>query len=259
MHLREITQADIYDFAQVCGLAMFDDEVMTYTAPYKDRYPDSFYRHCLYRATLRWYRGEFMFLCVSDGNDADWTGQEVVMGYCAYSTTCRGVEKPVRGGWLGNWFERQAIAARLKYVELFKLNRSADEAAEAHFRSLFSPAMYDTYFDGLPEQQKLRHGTEHWELELLGTHPNHRRKGVGKCMLQWGMDKARKYDVPLILIATTLGEKLYLNVGFREVSRVDMIPGDKHADDRLKELDIGMGKGKGLTWACMAWEPESMH
>lgn len=258
MHLRPVTQADLYDFSQVVGLAMFEDEVMDYVAPYKDKHPDSFYRHCLYRAMVRYYRGEFMFICVSDENDADWAGQEVVMGYCAYSTTIKGVERPVRGGWLGSWFEQQAIAWKLSYTKLFKMNKSADETAEKHFRTLITPTTFDSYFDSLPEEHKAAHGKDYWELELLGTHPDHRRKGVGKHMLKWGFRKAREYDVPLVLAATVMGEKLYLSTGFREVKRIAMLP-DGHPSNKLKELDLGQGKGKGLTWACMAWEPESIR
>ena len=74
-------------------------------------------------------------------------------------------------------------------------------------------------------------------------------------MLQWGFEKAAEDCVPLILIASVTGEHLYLNAGFRETRRVDMLPNN----ETLKELDLGMGKGKGISWACMVWEPEGLR
>lgn len=258
MHLRAIEQKDIPDFAQVCGLAMWKDEIMEYTAPRKNQYPTSYFQHVLYRVRLRWYRGEYLFLCVTDENDSDWTGQETVMGYCGYSTTLSSVKRPVRAGWLGNGFESFATKCFGWWWESFRLNWSADHAAEKHFRSAIAGAPFKPYFDSLPDEHKAKYADQHWELEILGTHPGYRRRGVGKTMLQWGFDRASLDGLPLILIASVMGEKLYLSTGFRELDRIDMVPSDPASDAKLKELDLGMGKGKGLTWAAMVWEPSSM-
>lgn len=257
MHVRSVQQKDLFDYARVVGQSMWDDEIMAYTAPHKDKYPDSFFQYTLYRTKIRWYRGELLFLAVSDENDADWTGKEVIMGYCCYSTTVNGKQKPVRGGWLGNKFERLALDCYGRYAEFFAVNKSCDPAGERHFRSVLQVDFMEPYYAALPEADRQRLGAQHWELELLGTHPDFRRRGVGKMMLQWGFERAREDNVPLILVATVTGEKLYLSTGFREVNRLDMLP--EKANDILKELDLGQGKGQGMRWAAMVWEPEGMR
>lgn len=238
---------------------MWDDEIMAYTAPRKDQNPDSFFRYCLHRAQVRYYRGEFLFLCVTDEGDADWTGTEVITGYCGYSTTVKSVQKPVQTGWLGNSFEQFAINMYGRYAKLFRLDRSAEPAAESHFRKMCETPLFDQYFASLSEKQRKRMGDQHWELEILGTHPDYRRRGVGKLMLEEGKRRARENGVPLVLLASVMGEHLYLSAGFREVNRLRMLPEDEYASQNLKDLDLGMGKGKGLTWAAMVWEPEALR
>lgn len=258
MHMRPVLQADLYDFARVVGVSMWKDELMEYTAPYKDNYPDSYFRLCLLRTKVRWYRGEFMFLCVSDHEDTDWTGEEVIMGYCCYSTTVKTAEKPLRSGWLGNWVEQYALKCQQHYIKLFKLNRSADQVAEQHFRSVINEQAFDPYFATLPERHRTTLQGQYWELELLGTHPDYRRRGVGTSMLQWGFENATKDSVPLILFATVIGEKLYLSTGFKQVTQIKMLPDDANSNATLRELNLGLGRGEGLIWAGMAWEPPTL-
>lgn len=259
MHIRPITQADLPDFAKVVGLSMWNDEIMAYTAPWKDQYPDSFFRYCLHRAKIRFYRGEELFLCVTDEQDPDWNGKEVVTGYCGYSTTVKSVQKLVQSGWLGNAFEQQALNIYGRYAKVFRLDRSADPVAEGHFRRMCGEPLFDEYFASLPEEHRNKLGDQHWELEILGTHPDFRRRGVGKLMIEEGKRRARENGVPLIVLASIMGEHLYLHAGFREVNRLKMLPEEGGENGRLKDLDLGLGKGKGLAWAVMAWEPESMH
>jgi len=210
---------------------------------------------------MRYYRGEFLFLAVSDSSDPDWTGHEVIMGYAAYSTTVKTVEKPCPRGWLGNLFERKALDWYLAYANVFGLDRSIDPVALEHFRSVLNAPNFAKYFESLPQRHKEVKQDQHWELGLLGTHPDYRRRGVGKMMLQWGFDRATSDGVPLVLIGTTSGEKLYLQCGFREVARVDLtsLVAKGRGKARLEELDMGLGRGKGLNWAAMVWEPPNVR
>lgn len=257
MHIRPVQQKDLYDFAHVVGVSMWNDEIIAYVAPHKDKYPDSYFRFTLHRTKIRWYRGELLFLVVSDEDDADWTGKEVIMGYCCYSTTVHGKQKPVREGWLGNKLERLALDLYGQYAKFFALDKSCDPAAERHFRRTLNVDFMKPYFAGLAETERQRIGDQHWELELLGTHPDFRRRGVGKMMLQWGFERAREDNVPLILIASIIGEKLYLSNGFKQTNRVNMLPEKK--DSTSEELDVGRSRWEGISWAAMVWEPEGMR
>lgn len=153
--------------------------------------------------------------------------------------------------------EQIALDCWGRYAKLFALDKSCDPAAEQHFRRTLTDVTFmEPYLAALSESERQKIGDQYWVVELLGTHPDFRRRKVGKTMLQWGFERAREDNVPLALIATVIGEKLYLSTGFKEVNRIDMLP---EGNGALSELDVGDRKGKGMSWAVMVWEPEGMH
>lgn len=246
MHLRRVEQIDLYDFAQAVGAAMWDGDIMIYTAPRREQYLDSYFRYCLHRVKVRWYRGELLFLAVTDEGDPDWSGSEDIMGYCAYSNNILGYQAPVRGGWLGNSFEREALNLHSKYARLFKLDRSCDLAAMDHVRNGIIRNM-KPYLETLPDQLKQKVGDRHWELTMLGTCPKYRRKGVGKMMLQWGFERATQDHVPLVLVASVEGQRLYQSTGFQEFNRTNL------------ELDIEIRGSRVIRVTEMVWEPKGFR
>lgn len=268
MHLRPVTQADLPVFAQALCTAMQDDEVMAFTSPYAKQYPYSRYRYVLWRATKRFYSGQFLFLIVSDPADSSWTGstEEVLLGYACYSTTVESVTKPCPGGWLGNRFERFALDLWGRYSEFFRLDRSADRGAERYFRELQWTDMFAKYLASLPDTHKEVKGDQHWELELLGTLPEFRRRGVGKVGLNWGFQRAREDGVPLVVTSSIAGERLYLATGFKVVGNISMMPEDggdagemgRRLKEKMEHEDFGLGVGNGLSWNALVWEPEDM-
>lgn len=269
MHLRRVSYEDLPAFASAVASAMWSDEVMAYTAPYKDNYPLSWSRYVAYRATKRFYSGQFLFLVVSDPSDSSWTGttDEVVLGYSCYSTNVKDVIKPCPGGWLGNTFERLALNIWGQYSSILRLDRSADPGAQRYFREITESGMFKEYLDGLSAAHKEAKGDQHWELELLGTVPQFRRRGVGKMALSWGFERAEENGVPLVLLSSVTGEKLYTSVGFRPVRRLKMLPHTEEeaavmgeaARERMAREDYGLGPGKGIEWNAMVWEPDEMR
>jgi ribosomal protein S18 acetylase RimI-like enzyme len=56
------------------------------------------------------------------------------------------------------------------------------------------------------------------ELASIGVSPNHQRKGLGKVLVQWGLDEAAKDGKHVWLIATPHGKLLYDSMGFESYS-----------------------------------------
>lgn len=56
-----------------------------------------------------------------------------------------------------------------------------------------------------------------WVLEYLAVDPGHQGKGVGKRLVRWGLDKARKDGTFAIVEATPAGEPCYKSCGFKAV------------------------------------------
>lgn len=60
-------------------------------------------------------------------------------------------------------------------------------------------------------------GPKRLELADCATDPLYHRRGAGKALVEWGMEKAREANVPITLTASPMGRELYLRLGFGEV------------------------------------------
>lgn len=60
---------------------------------------------------------------------------------------------------------------------------------------------------------------ERWRLCWLGVCPDARGRGVGRELIQWGLDRSDEEAVPTVLEASNAGAILYKKYGFREIGR----------------------------------------
>lgn len=60
------------------------------------------------------------------------------------------------------------------------------------------------------------------ELDSLGVDPLHQRRGIGKMLLEWGMEEAAKQGKSCYLVATPAGLPLYRAAGFDSVRNLDI-------------------------------------
>ncbi|KAJ6195251.1 acyl-CoA N-acyltransferase, partial [Bipolaris maydis] len=64
----------------------------------------------------------------------------------------------------------------------------------------------------------------HYELSWIAVSPNHGRQGVGRMLLDWGLDTCNKQRVPAYLESTVeAAETFYAKVGFREKGRIQLV------------------------------------
>ncbi|OKL64432.1 hypothetical protein UA08_01109 [Talaromyces atroroseus] len=71
----------------------------------------------------------------------------------------------------------------------------------------------------LNEVKKLR---KRVYLHVLAVHPNHQKKGIGRKLLQWGLDEADRLGLIAYLEASNEGRPLYEQSGFEAVKKVSM-------------------------------------
>jgi GNAT superfamily N-acetyltransferase len=74
-------------------------------------------------------------------------------------------------------------------------------------------------------------------LNILFTHPEHRRQGIGRMLVQWGIDKANELGVEFWLNATPIGKPLYEQLGFKLVVVNPLVPKTEKPDDKWKEME----------------------
>ncbi|KAF4959155.1 hypothetical protein FGADI_1895 [Fusarium gaditjirri] len=66
-----------------------------------------------------------------------------------------------------------------------------------------------------------------WHLDYIGVSPGNQRRGIGKMLLQWGLDHAAAEGKDCYLVATEAGRPLYVAAGFKD-TRVVSILGIPH-------------------------------
>ncbi|MCJ1313867.1 hypothetical protein MMC25_007547 [Agyrium rufum] len=93
--------------------------------------------------------------------------------------------------------------------------------------------------DQMVRPRMLNHRRPHILLELMATHPNHRRQGAADLLMKWGLKKADEIGVDILLEASEMGKPLYEKYGFEVIARVDpntSIPNPSKEWKRLEDL-----------------------
>ncbi|KAK1517624.1 uncharacterized protein CCOS01_11881 [Colletotrichum costaricense] len=79
---------------------------------------------------------------------------------------------------------------------------------------------------------------ERWRLCWLGVCPDARGHGVGRGLIQWGLDRSDEEAVPTVLEASNAGAILYRKYGFREIGRQSFDDG-KHTQPIMLRDVVG--------------------
>lgn len=121
-------------------------------------------------------------------------------------------------------FEQFVLRVEGLYRWYMNIDRSYDKIRFAKFWDVL--ARYP-FFEDI---------TNYWELELLAIHPTYQRQGLGSILLNWGMQQASLYQLPVVVAATFNGEHLYRKHGFKECGRIDF-------------------EQSPFCWTAMVWSP----
>ena len=82
-------------------------------------------------------------------------------------------------------------------------------------------------------------------ISLLGTHPNHERKGAASQLIKWGCEKADRAQLPCYVDSSPTARALYTRFGFEVVGELDV---------DLDQFEGGQGCGL-QRWYVMRREP----
>ena len=97
----------------------------------------------------------------------------------------------------------------MRYRDFFRLDPSLDTS---HLQ-----AYEDQMSKQNPAEKALKGYEGHLWLNFIGTHPQYQRRGVGRRLISWGVNRANTEGIPIALIASPHGVRLYESVGFQDV------------------------------------------
>lgn len=121
-------------------------------------------------------------------------------------------------------FEQMMLKIEGHYRWYLNIDRSYDKLRFAKFWHVLSQ---NPFFEDL---------TDYWELEVLAVAPKCQRRGVGSQLLQWGMNQAASFQLPVVVAATTSGEHLYSKHGFKQCGKIDF-------------------ENSQFSWTSLVWRP----
>ena len=120
-----------------------------------------------------------------------------------------------------NW-RIQPIKVPYEEKDLEKEDREAQDKADDNFVYLDSrqervdaAKIFTEYIRG----RRIQCQEPHVLCLMLFVDPEYQRKGVGKMLMDWGIEVAEKLWLHVWLEASKPGEKLYRSLGFQETSR----------------------------------------
>lgn len=212
MRVRYATRADLGRLIDIGEEAFLDDELFSVLLlPGNRQYPAAWRRFMVERQKRKFCtKGLVGVVCVDDDDH--------VLGYAWWQ---RKVPKSMpemqkTDQWLNtntSWtskFEGALLDMETQYDMLFRMNKAADYETMTR---IFS--QQDSCLDPIEK------ATVHWYLSVLGVAPEAQRRGVGRMLVDWGIDQARQESaqagqlVPLTLLSSPMGLGLYAKKDFK--------------------------------------------
>lgn len=243
MHIRQATRADIPCMGDIQAVANLDDTLVRFTTQHTDKYFES-YR----QSSVRYIRklfvepGVIAFVAETDRSDYQDKRDRVyrapeVVGFAMWQRvgsceTAQEWRRKLNGSWLSS-FERLMEGVDRTYRAWFPRTDITTHPANA--------AKVSSYLAQQDDKDIL---DEYWELVLFFCHPDWRRRGVGRGLVAWGLERAQQEKVPVRVCASPIGTVAYESYGFQMVRHFTF--------DAMFDVMANGGKLPGV----LLWEPK---
>ncbi|CVK99427.1 uncharacterized protein FMAN_02269 [Fusarium mangiferae] len=190
--LRRATIVDLDDITWIAVNGSPDDPGTDYRFPYRDKYPEDFWKWTRIEHEELFQRPDKLVILVVTAPVLD--DGEVI-------------HQPISYGIWDLKVASDFIPGDHGINERRDVNK---KHMEAYAKAL--PAGLKKYFK--------RFGSEQIPLWEVVTHPDFRRRGAASMICEWGQKEADKYGKSLSLLATPMGKGLYLKLGYRVLGSV---------------------------------------
>ncbi|MCJ1404944.1 hypothetical protein MMC11_008170 [Xylographa trunciseda] len=201
MSIRLAKESDLDAIAWISVAALPADPVCPYRFPYMHLYPEDHVKFSRIRYT------EYMA-----------AGDNVIMVFECPTIEDPAVHKPVAfsiwqlpGTHVGKASAKEGteVKPKQKGPPDHLQRRDASAARMTAFRESIGRAKREM-FDG-------PYGESQLYLGMLACHPDYQKRGAGRMLCQWGLDKAKTEGLTITLYASPMGARLYRSLGFQNV------------------------------------------
>ncbi|KAK4504752.1 hypothetical protein PRZ48_002714 [Zasmidium cellare] len=198
VNTRPATYADLVPAAK-CLARAFKDEPMhgDVLHPHRKEYPDDMYLFFLHNLRIQYVSGPDVHLHVSTTTDS--TGKEVITGLSQW--------RRLRAKPHQSLYTATMVKAMQRYNSLESLiypNRALD------------PSKVSILGEMWPFMAHHWTGTraEVWDLSTLGVDPAYSKQGIGRELVKWGFEQAKREGVGCSVISSEGNERFYERCGF---------------------------------------------
>ncbi|KAI8714860.1 N-acetyltransferase domain-containing protein [Fusarium sp. LHS14.1] len=114
--------------------------------------------------------------------------------------------------WQGDTLNKKLIrlGLLLQWTYSFALGQSPEGVSANHAKEIMAETRKAERF----------YPDERWRLAFISVSPNHQRRGIGRKLVQWGLDRSEEEGVAAVLEASDAGKGLYEKMGFVEVGKM---------------------------------------
>ncbi|KAF2013613.1 acyl-CoA N-acyltransferase [Aaosphaeria arxii CBS 175.79] len=227
--LRLATPADQPAIARLCASAFYEDELYgPLMHPFRKEYPQDYEAYFHRKFASEWYNWDCIWWVVtvpaddatavkeSKGSNPD---EEKLVGIAIWEY--KGSMATKYG--LGAWDPRRLVKPAVEYCQSIQTAMCPNRAANP------DPILHNPFPHALPF---FKH---HWAgprensiyLDLLGIDPAYQGRGLGKQLVQWGIEKAKEEGVCASVVSSKAGYGLYQKMGFNDEAGFCQEGGDK--------------------------------
>ncbi|KXJ91721.1 acyl-CoA N-acyltransferase [Microdochium bolleyi] len=230
--MRLATHSDLDAIVAVAIAALPADPVNPYRFPRWQEYPADYAKFTRIR-----YAGwladpaNVIMVCEVPGSDTSLNPGQQTMESRYPSPTAAGDKRIVAFGiWelpppqrTSNGADQQGLATLLPHSTATPPSTSSDTADTITTRRDANPARVARYAAEFSRAKshffELPYGDTNLYLSILACHPDYQRRGIGRRLVTWGLEKASREGLDLTVFGSPMGSLLYQAVGFREVGR----------------------------------------
>ncbi|RGP67072.1 hypothetical protein FLONG3_8635 [Fusarium longipes] len=132
--------------------------------------------------------------------------------FIAFAVWARHGTSYVAQSWQGDTWDKKLMRLKITWENIYGTITGGPDP------NIVSTEAIKYMVAGAREADRLN-PAERWGLNWLGVSPKCQGTGIGKRLVQWGIDRSEEEGVPATLVSSAPGLPLYEKLGFKEIGR----------------------------------------